>query len=93
MGSDQSLRFCARLEQPMTNDYAQNTILIWLAVAASPSAASADAIVVSRAMKASTIAEFFVDERGVRVEIEVGASDLDRASSRQGEADGDSLVK
>ena len=36
----------------------------------------ADAIVQVRAMTASTIAEYFVDEPGVRVELEVGLSDL-----------------
>lgn len=36
----------------------------------------ADALVVTRAMKASTIAEIFVDEEQIRVEIEVGAEDL-----------------
>ncbi|MHC4942053.1 MAG: hypothetical protein ACYTG7_03450 [Planctomycetota bacterium] len=35
-----------------------------------------DAIVISRAMKASTIAEIFIEEEGVRVEIEIGLKDL-----------------
>lgn len=52
-------------------------VLIWLVLAASPAVTLADAIVVSRAMSASTIAEFFVDEQGVRVEIEVGGTDWD----------------
>jgi hypothetical protein len=38
--------------------------------------AHADAIVVTRAMQASTIAEFFVEESGVRVELEIGLPDL-----------------
>ena len=38
--------------------------------------ASADAIVVSKAMTASTIAEIYVEEHGIRVELEIGAQDL-----------------
>jgi hypothetical protein len=37
----------------------------------------ADALVVTRAMQASTIAEVFVDEDQIRVEIEVGAADVE----------------
>jgi hypothetical protein len=37
---------------------------------------SADAIVRSQAMFADTIAEFFVDENGVRVELEIGMEDI-----------------
>jgi hypothetical protein len=39
--------------------------------------ASADAIVVTRAMTASTIAEIFVDRDVVRVELEIGLTDLE----------------
>ena len=35
-----------------------------------------DAIVVTRAMHADTIAELFVDERSVRIELEVGVADF-----------------
>jgi hypothetical protein len=38
---------------------------------------SADAIVVSQAMFANTIAEYMVEEGHVRVELEIGASDVD----------------
>jgi hypothetical protein len=50
----------------------------WLAAVSAllPLAASGDAIFVSRAMQASTIAEIFVEEGGVRVELEIGAGDL-----------------
>ena len=41
-----------------------------------PTPALADAIMLTRAMSATTIAEFFVDEASVRVELEVGSSDL-----------------
>ncbi len=41
-----------------------------------PNPAVADAIMVSRAMSATTIAEFFVGEASVRVELEVGLPDL-----------------
>ena len=37
----------------------------------------ADALVVTRAMKAATIAQIFVDESQIRVEIEVGAADIE----------------
>ena len=35
-----------------------------------------DAIVVTKAMTASTIAEYYVTEQGIRLELEVGADDL-----------------
>ncbi len=38
--------------------------------------ARGDALVVTRAMKASTIAQICVEERDVRVEIEIGAEDF-----------------
>jgi len=38
--------------------------------------ASADALVITRAMKATTIAEVFVSEDSVRVELEIGVPDL-----------------
>jgi hypothetical protein len=41
-----------------------------------PSRTGADAIVVSKAMSASTIAEIFVEESSVRVELEIGLQDL-----------------
>jgi hypothetical protein len=42
-----------------------------------PIVAIADALVVSQAMFASTIAEYFVEEDHVRVELEIGVNDLD----------------
>ena len=55
----------------------QQAILICLlAVVTLPQTALGDAMVVSKAMTASTIAEFYVDRQGIRVEIEVGARDL-----------------
>ena len=41
-----------------------------------PMTAFADAIMVSRAMFASTIAEYFVEENHVRVDLEIGVNDL-----------------
>ena len=41
-----------------------------------PTPALADAIMLTRAMSATTIAEFFVGEASVRVELEVGGADL-----------------
>ena len=47
-----------------------------LTLAAIAGRADADAIVVTQAMKASTIAEIFVTEQEVRVELEIGPADL-----------------
>ena len=44
---------------------------------ASPVATFADALLVSQAMFASTIAEYFVEKDHIRVELEIGVSDLD----------------
>ena len=41
-----------------------------------PASVEADAIVVTKAMTASTIAEIFIDEGAVRVELEIGIADL-----------------
>ena len=41
-----------------------------------PMTAFTDAIMVSRAMFASTIAEYFVEEDHVRVDLEIGVNDL-----------------
>jgi len=41
-----------------------------------PLAAFADAIIVTKAMTASTIAEIFIDEASIRVELEIGGPDL-----------------
>jgi len=49
---------------------------VLLVLLALPMAVIADAIVVSQAMFASTIAEYFVEEDHVRVEIEIGMGDL-----------------
>ncbi|MCZ6463907.1 MAG: hypothetical protein O7A09_06175, partial [Proteobacteria bacterium] len=51
---------------------------LWVAalVAVGGSRAAADAIVVSRAMAATTIAEVFVEASQVRVELEIGIPDL-----------------
>ncbi|MCG7588622.1 hypothetical protein, partial [Photobacterium sp. OFAV2-7] len=35
-----------------------------------------DALIRSQAMKASTIAEFYIEEKGVRVELEIGSNAL-----------------
>jgi hypothetical protein len=45
-------------------------------------AAFADAIVVSQAMFASTIAEYYVEEDGVRVELEIGLGARKWATAR-----------
>jgi len=48
-----------------------------LILVALPIASFADALIVSQAMFASTIAEYFVEEDHVRVELEIGVNDLD----------------
>jgi len=53
----------------------RNFLLITL-LGLAATAVRADAIIRVRAMTASTIAEYFIDERGTRVALEIGASDL-----------------
>lgn len=52
-------------------------VLMLLMLVTFPIATFADALVVSQAMFASTIAEYFVEEEHVRVELEIGVNDLD----------------
>ncbi len=52
------------------------TIVVWIVVVATTDDARADAIVVTRAMRASTIAETFIEDGQILVEIEVGMADL-----------------
>ena len=40
--------------------------------------AVADALMQSQALKASTIIQYFIDEKGVRVELEIGAESVER---------------
>ena len=40
--------------------------------------AVADALMQSQALKASTISQYFIDEKGVRVELEIGAESVER---------------
>ena len=54
----------------------RSKIAILLSVCAVVGRARGDALVVTRAMRASTIAEIFVERTGVRVELEVGPADL-----------------
>ncbi|MGI9471614.1 MAG: hypothetical protein ACR2NZ_08800, partial [Rubripirellula sp.] len=51
--------------------------VVWCASLIVGAPVLADALVVTRAMRASTIAEVYVDREQVRVEIEIGASDLE----------------
>ncbi|MHC4521535.1 MAG: hypothetical protein ACYTAS_23320, partial [Planctomycetota bacterium] len=52
-------------------------LLALVAVLAGPmSGVLADALIVSRAMKAASIAEIYVEEDGVRVELAIGVTDL-----------------
>lgn len=50
--------------------------MLLLVVTLLPAGIYADAIMVSRAMFASTIAEYFVEDEQVRVELEIGMADL-----------------
>jgi hypothetical protein len=51
-------------------------IMLLLMLLALPVTALADALIVSQAMFASTIAEYFVEDDQVRVELEIGINDL-----------------
>ena len=48
-----------------------------MSVAIRPTDTFGDAMIVSKAMTASTIAEIFVEEDGIRVEMEIGVADLE----------------
>ncbi len=50
-------------------------MLLGLALSVAAASASADAVMVTRAMTASTIMEIFIDDQGIVVELEVGSSD------------------
>jgi hypothetical protein len=52
-------------------------LLCLLLVVIMPSPAAADAIVRTQAMRATHIAEFFIDQNGVRVELEIGLAGLE----------------
>jgi len=52
-------------------------LFLLLACLLLPQRAAADAIVMTRAMTATTIAEFFIEDNHVRVELEIGLRDLD----------------
>ena len=52
-----------------------HTAVLALALSIVTASASADAVMVTRAMTASTIMEAFVDDEGIVVELEIGASD------------------
>jgi hypothetical protein len=41
-----------------------------------PSRTDSDALVITKAMTATTVAEYFVDEDAIRVELEIGVADL-----------------
>ena len=60
----------------------QLTARVFLIFFLTPVAVSlADAIVITKAMTASTIAEIFIEESSVRVELEIGGPDLDGSPS------------
>ena len=48
------------------------TIVILLSLCATTADMRADAIVKTQAMRAATIAEFYIESRGVRVDLEIG---------------------
>lgn len=56
-------------------------LLLIAVLVSSPAVAAADAVIVSRAMKASTIMEAFVERDSIRVELEIGERDLGALSS------------
>ena len=51
-------------------------LVLFVAAILAPSMVLADAIVVTKAMTASTIAEIFISEDAIRVELEIGGPDL-----------------
>jgi hypothetical protein len=59
-----------------TRSFSILAIAVFLVWIIAPIAAQADAIVVSRAMFASTIAEYYVEEDHVRLELEIGGADI-----------------
>jgi hypothetical protein len=54
----------------------QVQLVIYLVLCVGARKLSADAVVVTKAMQASTIAEIFIDQHGVRVELEIAKSDM-----------------
>ena len=78
-GSDCSCCGCVNL-----SDYAKCLVVAYVLLASAlvVPPARGDAIVVSRAMQASTIAEYFVEKDRLRVRIEVGGADLDAFRNR-----------
>jgi hypothetical protein len=62
----------------MTRFFHVSVLVAWLAaLCLMPRVTQADALMVSEAAKASSIVEYFVDEQGVRVELELGLNSLD----------------
>jgi len=58
--------YCARL-----------IVIVMFGFGAIPSQAHGDALVVTKAMQASTIAQLFIDSQGVRVELEIAPADME----------------
>ena len=54
----------------------QIAVFVFVVAAAVVNEAHADALVVTQAMRASTIVEIYIDEKQIRAEFEIGAADL-----------------
>lgn len=51
--------------------------VFWILFLAPASLSFADAIIITKAMTASTVAEIFIEESAVRIELEIGGRDLE----------------
>ena len=51
--------------------------LLLICLSAAACLARADALMVNRSVEASNIAQYYIDERGVRVELEIGLNSID----------------
>ncbi len=58
-------------------NFSRGLVVLVLAGLALPSRLDSDAIVVTKAMTASTIAEIYIEEDAIRVELEIGLPDLE----------------
>ena len=63
------------------NTLAALTVALLFCLSSLPPALQADAIITSQAMRATNIAEIFVDDQAVRVELEIGLADIETFSN------------
>ena len=68
--------FTACIFPPMRRHYALSGLVIATAIVAGTAVLRSDAIVITRAMLASTVSEVFIERDSIVVELEIGAADL-----------------